>query len=214
MAAYVRFPSTFWTTLQQRPDEARFRVFEQYRTPIYRYVLNQGFQEHDAQDITQEVFLRVCREEFLKRADREKGKFRTLLLSVARHIMSNRRSRDPRRREVALDGDLPIPAETPPDPQFDGLWIRHLVTVALQRLKEEEAAKGPRYFEALVFCKIQGRPYAEVAEKLGASLSDVKNWVHHGKKKLQAHLTEIVRSYCSSHAEWKEELHAITNHFR
>jgi DNA-directed RNA polymerase specialized sigma24 family protein len=84
----------------QRPERARAEVFTRYRTPVFNFLRNRGLSEHDAEDVAQDVFLRVCREDFLKKLDRNRGKFRSLLLAVTRHVMLNERaSRHRKERE-------------------------------------------------------------------------------------------------------------------
>jgi RNA polymerase sigma-70 factor (ECF subfamily) len=82
----VRFPSTFWTRIERETELARAEIFTQYRAPIYHFILARARSEHDADDLTQEVFKIVCTGDFLRKADREKGKFRSLLLGVTNWI--------------------------------------------------------------------------------------------------------------------------------
>src|SRR3546814_1142973 len=55
----------------------------------------------------------------------------------------------------------------------------------------------------------QGLSYEQVARALGARVSDIKNWIHYGKKKLKAHVIDHVRSYVSSAASFTEELEFV-----
>ena len=67
---------------------------------------------HDAQDLTQEFFARLLAGAYLERADREKGRFRTFLLTALRRFMVNEweRARAQKRgggqQPVPLDGEL------------------------------------------------------------------------------------------------------------
>jgi RNA polymerase sigma-70 factor, ECF subfamily len=204
MIKFVRFPTTFWSTLIDRPDRARQELFARYRTPVFNYLLNQGFAESDADDLTQEVFLRISGEEFLRKADRSKGKFRSLVLAVTRHVVLKERARRGRRQApVEREEVYPDDAE---DQNFNTLWIQNLVGLALERLMVETRGEGPRYYESLVLNQFQGLSYADVAQVLGAQVSDIKNWIHLGKKKLKGYLIEHVRSYSSSESGFSEEL--------
>jgi sigma-70-like protein len=81
----MHLPTTVWSTLLKvRRDPARVKdlVVRRYRQPVYEFALQRGLPPEDADDVAQEVFLRVCREEFLEKADRTRGRFRTLLLAV------------------------------------------------------------------------------------------------------------------------------------
>lgn len=209
MAAFVRFPSTFWSVIQGQPDRARVEVFTRYRTPIYQFIRGKGFQEPDAEDLTQEVFARVCRDEFLRKADSSKGRFRTLLLSVTRHVILQELDRRRRRRTNPLPEEgaaLEAPAE---DSEFERLWLGHLLTLALQKLQQEQKPGGPRGYDALMLHRFQGMSYEQVAGRLGVSVSDVTNWLHQAKKKLEEILPALVREYASSEEEWIEEMRLL-----
>lgn len=212
MIKFVRFPTTFWSTMAERPDRARQELFTRYRAPVFNYILNQGYSESDADDLTQEVFLRISREEFLRKADRARGKFRSLVLAVTRHVLSKERSRRSRQKAASLeqeDLDDSVPAaaaDEPEDQRFNILWIQNLVNLALERLMQETRPDGPRYYDALVLSQFQGLSYEEVARRLGVRVGDIKNWVHYGKKKLKGHLVHHVRTTSSSEAGFGEEL--------
>lgn len=214
MPRFVRFPTTFWSTIHGRPDRAKSEVFTRYRAPIFSFILNQGFQESDAEDLTQEVFSRVCREEFLQKADADRGRFRSLLLSVTRHVILHERDRRRRRDALSIDEaqvQAPSPAEA--DPGFDRLWIQNLLTLALQRLKAEERTDGPRWHDAIVLHKLQGLDYEATAARLGCSTVDIGNWIRQAKIHLRRHLEDLIREYCSSDAEWDEEVDFIFKAF-
>ncbi len=209
MPEFVRFPTTMWSTLLTRPRDAREAVFLRYRTPIYSFICNRGFDVNDAEDLTQEVFLRVCREEFLREADRDKGQFRSLLLGVTRNVILKEYERRAQRKKLP-----PAPAQPDTDePMFDMLWLQNLVNLALERLMAEGAEGGPRAYEAFMLHKYRGVPYKDVAEKLGVPLSDVRNWIHAAKTKLKKFLVEEIQRYCSTKGEMDDEvarlLHAL-----
>src|SRR5262245_35208350 len=156
----VKFPTTLWSTLLTRPHDAREAVFLRYRTPIYSFICNQGFDVNDAEDLTQEVFLRVCREEFLRAADRDKGRFRSLLLAVTRNVILKEYEKRAQRKKQPPP---PKPPETD-DPGFDMLWVQNLVNLALERLMAEGTEGGPRAYEAFMLHKYRGVPYKDVAD--------------------------------------------------
>jgi RNA polymerase sigma-70 factor (ECF subfamily) len=218
MIRFVRFPTTFWSTIAERPDRARQELFTRYRTPVFNYIHNQGYGESDADDLTQEVFLRISREEFLRKADRSKGKFRSLVLAVTRHVLLKERARQSRQKASSLGAEeldgtpSELPPEGPEDQRFNTLWVQNLVRLALDRLMMETRSDGPRYYEAIVLNQFQGLSYEEVARALGARVSDIKNWIHYGKKKLKGHLIDHVRSYASGGAGLHEELEFV-GHF-
>jgi RNA polymerase sigma-70 factor (ECF subfamily) len=97
------FQSTLWTVIRgaDRGEEASLREFTmKYRGPIVAYIARRGFL-NDAEDLAQEVFLRLLQDRVLSKADPSRGRFRNLLLAVTRHVMANFRDRESRRSEGA-----------------------------------------------------------------------------------------------------------------
>jgi RNA polymerase sigma factor (sigma-70 family) len=128
----VQFRETSWSRIRlaKQKDTRSLEMFARdYRDPIYNYIRRAGVRETDAEDLTQEVFVRVFADRVLERADRSRGRFRSLLLSVTKHVMHGelRRRRAKKRGgsaesvsiEQADSDDEPGGQET--DPGFDRL---------------------------------------------------------------------------------------------
>lgn len=211
--ARAEFPSTIWTAIQAAPEKARAAVCDRYRAPVMSFLLARGVQAEDAEDLTQEVFLRVCGDGFLAKVAPSKGRFRALLLAVARNVLLKSHERRHRRREVPINPEADVPVgPVEPDEKFDRLWRQNLVREALKRLETEK--DGPPYAAVIRLVKIDGKSYAEAAAKLKASVSDVTNWVFHGKQRMRFHLRELVMEYCSTAAEYKDEQELVLTDFR
>ncbi len=73
-------------------EDAAFRALEQlcrsYWFPLYAYVRRQGQGPEDAQDLTQEFFSRFLQRGSFERADPERGRFRTFLLSSMKRFLN------------------------------------------------------------------------------------------------------------------------------
>ena len=193
----MHLPTTVWSTLlkvRREPERVKDLVVRRYRQPVYEFALRQRLAPEDADDVAQEVFLRVCREDFLEKADRARGKFRTLLLAVTKHVIGSMRRREnagkrDRRRRVPLE-DFDIPAEPAGDPEFDRLWARNLVSKALERLKDDATIPAYRL-------KLQGKTTREIAEALGRKETDVTNHVHRAAERLRREIRRMVSGYSS-----------------
>lgn len=193
----MQFPTSVWSAIlsvRQDPERVKDLIVRRYRDPIFEFARRQGLPHEDAEDVAQEVFLRVCREDFLVKADRQKGKFRTLLLAVTRHVILQFRryelsERRDRRRQIAL-GDFDVPADAPADEEFDRLWVKNLVTQAMERLKEEAMIQALKL-------QMEGRSYQEIADALGKSVTDVTNYIHRAKDRLRRQIEEMIREYSS-----------------
>ena len=106
------FPTTVWTTIRQaghRNDVALQQFALAYRPPLAEFIRLQGFSDAETDDLCQDVFVRLLHGEVLAKADPDKGRLRSLLLAVTRHVIQDTR----RRRK-----NLPI-AEGHLDPVWD-----------------------------------------------------------------------------------------------
>src|SRR5512144_2107471 len=115
------FATTHWSVVLTASDKeapeasaALERLCRTYWYPLYAYVRRCGHTPEDAQDLTQEFFAQVLEKQFLGRAQRERGKFRSFLLTALKHFLVNEwhRARAAKRGganpKVALD---PLAAE-------------------------------------------------------------------------------------------------------
>jgi RNA polymerase sigma-70 factor (ECF subfamily) len=105
-----RFPTTRWSLVIAAADphrkEARSALVslcENYWYPLYAYLRRRGYLADQAQDLTQEFVMRVLEGRYLDRADPEKGRFRSFLLSSLKFFVADtedRRRAKARRRAV------------------------------------------------------------------------------------------------------------------
>src|SRR2546430_13332286 len=91
-----RFDTTHWSAVEaagHKSSTGGVRALEElcrnYWYPLYAYVRRQGNTPEDAQDLTQEFFSRFLEKESFKLADRERGRFRTFLLTSLKHFLVN-----------------------------------------------------------------------------------------------------------------------------
>src|SRR5437879_5335261 len=93
-AANAWFLTTHWSVVLTagRADNTRARdalasLCQTYWYPLYAYLRQRGYSPPDAQDLTQEFFARLLKKNTLARITREKGKFRSFLLTVLNHFL-------------------------------------------------------------------------------------------------------------------------------
>src|SRR4051812_11868753 len=96
MAPASDFPTTRWTLVVTGGDpqrtEARSALValcESYWYPLYAYVRRRGYPPDQAQDLTQEFFVRILDGRYLNRADPEKGRFRSFILTSLKFFLAD-----------------------------------------------------------------------------------------------------------------------------
>lgn len=148
------------------------QLFERYERRAYAYFLNRTRSPDRAQDLYQELFLRVHR---FRRAFDRKRKFSSWFFQIA-----NRVAIDELRR-VTRSGLAPLEdADTSVAPAAEvGALNRELVERALSRLTREHA-------EILVAAKVEGLPYGVIALRAGRSTVAVKQIVSRALRGLRA----------------------------
>ena len=212
------FQTTIWTSIRLARDGKSTAIGDfvtKYRDPVLSYIRRQGFSEQDAEDLSQEVFLAIVKDDLLSRAERDRGRFRSFLLGVTRNFVRNaRRTRMASRRgggETPLSLDAPagefatigeLAESGPPDETFDRDWIHHLITLALNAL----ARVQPRPHQILKMYLEDGLPYAEIARALGLETKQVDNQLQAARAKLGELLRAEVAAYCGSREEYDDEI--------
>src|SRR5262245_46577080 len=72
-------------------EAALAELCQTYWYPLYAYVRRLGHQPDDARDLTQEFFAQLLAKHYLRAADRERGRFRSFLLTAFRRFLSKQR---------------------------------------------------------------------------------------------------------------------------
>src|ERR1700693_807966 len=100
LPASSQFPTTRWTLVVAAGDpqrkEARpalVSLCENYWYPLYAYLRRRGYSADQAQDLTQEFFIRVLEGRYLDRADPEKGRFRSFILTSLKFFVADEADR-------------------------------------------------------------------------------------------------------------------------
>jgi len=156
-------------------DEHAFRMLYGRHTPaLYQFVLRLlGGHEHDAEDVTQETWMRAV--EALSDF-RWEASLRSWLTGIALNVCRNRfRKKD--RHWVTLE-----PAHEPAaDPPAD---------VELLDLEAAIAALPDGYRTVLVLHDVQGFTHEEIAQRLEISANTSKSQVFRARRALRAALTD------------------------
>jgi RNA polymerase sigma-70 factor, ECF subfamily len=155
-------------------------LVRQHSARVYRLAYRLTGNRHDAEDLTQEVFVRV----FRSLPSYTPGTFEGWLHRITTNLFLDMARRRQRIRFEGL-GDQAVgllrDGEPTPAQAFDA---RHLDTDVQQALE----ALAPEYRAAVVLCDIEGLSYEEIAATLGVKLGTVRSRIHRGRAQLRTAL--------------------------
>lgn len=162
--------------------EALLREHARAIHDVCRFVAGQS----DARDATQEALERIVKS--IEKFDPDKGTFRTWALTVTRNVCRDRlRRRGLERRTFVADGDEVtgwVPSEQP------GPERVALARIEAERLSEALETLPEKMRLAVVLYHVHGSTYEEIANTLEVPMGTVMTWLHRGRKRLRAALTE------------------------
>lgn len=194
-----------------------------YWYPLYAYVRRLGYRPEDAQDLTQGFFARLLERDFFARAQRERGRFRSFLLTALKHHLGDERDRATALKRggaltfVSLDEELAEaqfsrePAdETTPEMIFERRWALTLLETARGQLQAVYAADGKEDRFALLEQFLPGEQgqisYAQAAAQLGLAEATLRSEVHRFKQRLRELLRAEIAHTVASPAEIDDEV--------
>ena len=224
------FNTTHWTVVLTAGDgdspQAAIALSELCNTywyPLYAFVRRKGHGPHDAQDLTQAFFARVLEKNYVAQADRERGRFRTFLLTALTHFLadewdkSRRLKRGGDREMISFDGasaeeryrlepvDLVDAAML-----YERRWVTTLFDRVLTRLEQEFCESGKRrLFDGLkgsLLADDSALSYAELGVQLGLKVDAVKQAVHRMRRRYRELFREEIAQTVSGPAEVEDEL--------
>jgi RNA polymerase sigma factor (sigma-70 family) len=155
-------------------------VVTQHSARVYRLAYRLTGNRHDAEDLTQEVFVRV----FRSLSSYTPGTFEGWLHRITTNLFLDQARRKSKIRFDALaeDSDSRMPGRVPsPDSQIDDRLFDDDVEAALADLP-------PDFRAAVVLCDIEGLSYDEIADVLGLKLGTVRSRIHRGRAMLRKSL--------------------------
>jgi RNA polymerase sigma-70 factor, ECF subfamily len=163
-------------------DEAAWETLVRTHTRrVYGFCYRFTGKESEAQDLTQEVFLRVFRS--LKSYRSEEGAFATWLARLSRNLLIDhyRRTKQERATE-SIEEQLPMIEERAatsarPEGMLAGREASEVLQAALQRL-------SPDLREAVILRDLQEMEYREIAEVLKVPEGTVKSRLNRGRAEL------------------------------
>jgi RNA polymerase sigma-70 factor (ECF subfamily) len=152
-------------------------IVDQQSDRVYRLALRLTGNRHDAEDLTQEVFVRV----FRSLSTYQPGTFEGWIHRITTNLFLDQARRKQRIRFDALSderagrlhSDQPAPEIAYADQTFDDDIERALATLP------------PEFRAAVVLCDVEGLSYEEIAHILDAKLGTVRSRIHRGRAMLR-----------------------------
>jgi RNA polymerase sigma-70 factor (ECF subfamily) len=228
------FATTHWSVVltaktgdSPEAAEAMEKLCRTYWPPVFGFIRRDGYDITEAKDITQEFFARLLARNYLARLVDQRGKFRSFLLTFLKHFLSEQRRKAGAQKRGggqvfvpldATDGDAgyliePVDHLTP-DQVFERRWAQAVLQTALNRLREEYAARN----QAALFELLQNHQpresnsptYAQLGDQLAMTEVAVKSAVHRIRQRHRELLREEIAHTVTRPEEIEEEL----RHFR
>lgn len=175
--------------VNNRQDLEFDEIFQQYHSPIYKYLLRMTQSSADAEDLVQETFIRVNKS---LKSFRGNASISTWIYRIATNT-----SIDHFRKKGGTDMQFDITAEedesagiqlaSDTDASTDNLAAKNEMSDCV---KSFIARLQPGYRIVLVLHDLQGLKNRQIAEVLDCSLDSVKIRLHRARKKLQEALVK------------------------
>jgi len=228
LAGSSDFPTTRWTLVIAAADSQRkearsalVSLCEGYWYPLYAYVRRHGYPADQAQDLSQEFFIRVLEGRYLNRADPEKGRFRAFILTSLKFFLADEADRNRAQKrgggnvlslEISSGEERylrePAHNETP-ERIFERRWALSVLDRVVEKLRNEFVHHGrPEHFERLkVFLLGQSdAPYAAPARELNTSEGALKVAIHRLRKRYRELFRQEIADTVADPAEVEPEL--------
>ena len=192
------FHTTHWSVVlsasqkdSAHAGEALEKLCRAYWYPLYCYVRRAGHTPENAQDLTQEFFARLLEKNSFALASRERGRFRSFLLTSLKNFLTNEYHRSARLKRGGCQSMIsfdtanaenryvaePVDTATP-ETLYEQRWALALLENALARLRDEYAAhgRGPMFdlLKAYVWGERNAVSYTEIAAQLDLTEEAVK----------------------------------------
>lgn len=230
------FPTTRWSVLAQATLNgetdagiALAEFYRRYQGPIQRALRWRGVPDADVEDLTHDFLLHLLRASSLRRADRERGRFRNFLLGALLHFLADAQDRRMAQKRgagaahVSLDqpesdsGEPSAPVVAAPPAlvqEFDRSWAIAILNDSLTRLEAEFIRDGNAeqfaVFRRFLPGASEPMPYEAAAERLGRPLATIKSDI----LRLRRRLRELVRGTIAETVSAPHEIDAEMRHLQ
>lgn len=197
-----------------------------YWYPLYAYVRRQGHDVEEARDLTQAFFARLLQKDYVARADPERGRFRTYLLTALKHFLvdewkhSRRQLRGGGVEIFSLDDataenryQLEARDKFDAEKIYERRWAMALLEHVLARLKIEFLSNGKEELFAqlkrFLLDEPESHTYGSIAAEMGMTEGAVRVAAHRLRQRYRELLCEEIGHTVESPLEIQSEIKAL-----
>jgi RNA polymerase sigma-70 factor (ECF subfamily) len=177
----------------QQGDRAAFAILvRRHQQPLYNFALRQVRAQEVAEEVVQEVFVRVVQNvhDF-----KHEARFTTWVYTIARNLCIDHLRKRALRKHPSLDeargeeGEGPTLGEQTADPRASvereatGTELRQRIALAVEKLPEDQR-------EVFLMREVANLPFKEIAEITGVPENTVKSRMRYALERLQEALAE------------------------
>jgi RNA polymerase sigma-70 factor (ECF subfamily) len=171
--------------LREGDEQAFVALYRRRQGAIYRFALHMSGSTSVAEDVTQEVFMALLRDEC--GFDSDRGTVSGYLFGIARKLVL--RSLERGRSDVTLDTeyeDSGAPELAVIDDPLAALTHRE----GIEALRRAVITLPRRYREVVILCDLEEIDYAEAAVALGCPIGTVRSRLHRARALLLEKLNQ------------------------
>lgn len=170
-------------------EQAFLALYRKFEPPIYRFAVNMTGSKALAEDVTQDVFLALIRENFGYLPDR--GTLSGYLFGIARKLVLRHIERGHTTFELEIeDADWTRPELIAfPDPMTDFLRRE-----GIEELRRAVLSLPRRYREVVVLCDLEEIAYEDTAALLRCPVGTVRSRLHRARALLLEKLQQRLES--------------------
>ena len=227
----AQFPTTTWNMVLAAKDrqsagylDAMNRCIAGYWKPVFYFLRSRGYPLERAEDLTQEFFLQFMHREWIRRADPQRGRFRTFLLTILTRFLSDQgQRRAPKQKTFdqrlvsvsALLGDSERTFEPPdnetPEEIFMKQWAKAVIGNVRRRLSFwcDHGKNRPDWYEIFtaVYFPPAGAPRV-TQQALAQRFRLTRDQVRYALEEVNRQFGELLRAEVADQIDSPAELDA------
>lgn len=223
------FPTTEWSLLakaslngESGAKDAMEELCRRYWLPIHQYIRSRGYPDAESQDLTQGFLIHLLDKSALKKADQQRGRFRSFILGSLTHYLSNdkekaaaeKRGAGQLQESLSADGSKQelhqAHINAPESLVFDREWAVVVLERALARIQElylgDAKSEEYRILRQFLPGATQPMSYEDAAKGLRTSLPALKSDIHRIRHRFRELVREEIATTVSAPHEIPAEM--------